>query len=115
MQQQQPARHLFYALLLIFFLCARALESLKIMDFSLLVGIHNIDQAVAGSGAATAVPPSAVLCPTANLLPLCQSPGEPEDYSLLVGIHNIDQAVAGGGGEWCSNSSPPVSCSMPYC
>jgi hypothetical protein len=31
------------------------------------------------------------------------------DYSLLVGIHNIDQAVAGSGGEWCSNSSPPVS------
>jgi hypothetical protein len=59
---------LVYALPLLFFLCVRALESLKIMD-----------------------------------------------YSLLVGIHNIDQAVAGGGGEWCSNSSPPVSCSMPYC
>ncbi len=67
-QQQQPARQRFYALPLIFFLCVRALESLKIMDYSLLVGIHNIDQAV----------------------------------------------VAGGGGEWCSNSSPPVSCSMPY-
>ncbi len=66
-QPQQPPRQLFYALPLIFFLCVRALESLKIMD-----------------------------------------------YSLLVGIHNIDQVVAGGG-EWCnSNSSPPVSCSMPY-
>ncbi len=61
-QQQQPVRQLFNALPLIFFLCVRALESLKIMD-----------------------------------------------YSLLVGIHNIDQAVAGGGGEWCSNSSPPIS------
>ncbi len=66
-QQQQPLHQLFYALPLIFFLCVRALESLKIMD-----------------------------------------------YSLLVGIRNIDQAVVAGGGEWCSNSSPPVSCSMPY-
>ncbi len=67
-QQQQPTRQLFYALPLIFFLCVRALESLKIMDYLLLVGIHNIDPEVAG----------------------------------------------GGGGEWCSNSSPPISCSMPY-
>ncbi len=66
-QQQQSARQLFYALPLIFFLCVRALESLKNMN-----------------------------------------------YSLLVGIHNIDQAVVAGGGEWCSNSSPPVSGSMPY-
>ncbi len=36
-------RQLFYALPLIFFLCVSALESLKIMDYSLLVEIHNID------------------------------------------------------------------------
>ncbi len=41
---------MFYAPPPIFFLCARALESLKIMDYSLLVAIHNIDQAVAGVG-----------------------------------------------------------------
>ncbi len=77
-QQQQPTRQLFYALLLIFFLCARALESLKIMDY-----------------------PSAVLYPTANLLPLCQGPGEHEDHGLLAvgGDPHIDQAVVGGG-EW---------------
>ncbi len=33
-----------------FFLCVRSLESLKIMDYSLLVGIHNIDQAVVAGG-----------------------------------------------------------------
>ena len=48
---QGPGESLYYfASLVLCLVCPRALESLKIMDYSLLVGIHNIDQAAGRKG-----------------------------------------------------------------
>ncbi len=58
------------------------------MDYSLLVGIHNIDRrwwrVVGASGAATAAPRQLFYALPLIFFLLCQSPGEPEDHGLLA-------------------------------